>query len=86
MHMYDAQYNPAKGNEASKYFTFESRQVNNQLDKFKDALGLFVRPKLPDPTWKRVEFNQIQNQAATPPQLQIPSGVAGSPPATRRDP
>lgn len=73
MHMYDAQYK--KGNEKSKYFTFENRVVNNQWDKFKDALGQFVNPKLPGPNWKRVARQAPGNsQASAPPQYQGGAG------------
>ena len=69
MHMFGSQYDPSKGNEASQYFTFENRVVNNQLDKIKDALGQFVKPKLPSLKWKRVERRPPGNtQAAAPPQ------------------
>lgn len=75
MHMYDPQYDPKKGNESSRYFTFENRQVNSQLDKFKDSLGLFVKPKLPGLNWKRVQMRPTgNNQAAAPPQLRQQGG------------
>ena len=71
MHMYDAGYDPKKGNEKSKYFTFENRVVNNQLDKFKDAIGMFVKPKKPNAQWRVVERQAPGNsQAAAPPQYQ----------------
>ena len=69
MHMYDAQYDLKGGNEKSRYFTFENRVVNNQLDKLKDAIGQFVKPKLPI-GWKRSRMSApSSNQVAAPPQL-----------------
>lgn len=84
MQMYGPLYDPAKGNEASQYFTFENRQVNNQLDRFNDFLGVFVSPRLPGLNWKRVTRHMGQNQAAAPPELKLPNGQAPVDPATRR--
>ena len=83
MHMYDPLYDPKKGNEASRYFTFENREVNSQLLKWKDAMGMFVRPKLPGLGWTRVERKAGQNQAAAPPELRLQSQT-GQQPAARR--
>ena len=84
MHMYDPQYDPAKGNEISRYFTFENRKVNNQLHKFADWAGRFVQPRLPGINWKRVQLRSGQNQAAAPPELRVPNGKAPVDSAQRR--
>ncbi|MEL7498628.1 MAG: hypothetical protein AAFN77_13560 [Planctomycetota bacterium] len=46
MHMYSTQYDGSK-NFASRYFYFEDRQTNGQLQKFQNFFKVFVRPKLP---------------------------------------
>ena len=84
MHMFSPQYDPAKGNESSQYFTFENRQVNNQLDKLNDFFRVFVSPRLPGLGWKRVARRVGSNQATAPPELQVPNGQAPVDPATRR--
>ena len=84
LHKYGPQYDPTKGNEASEYFTFESREVNNQLDRFSDFVGFFVKPRLPGLNWKRVELRPGGTQAAAPPELRVPNGQAPADPATRR--
>ena len=84
MHMFGSQYDPSKGNEASQYFTFENRQVNNQLHKFTDFVGGFVSPRLPGLKWKRVKRQLGQNQAAAPPELKVPNGQAPADPAKLR--
>lgn len=67
MHLYSAGYDPSKGNETSRYFLFENREVNSQLHKFIDFFGGFVRPTLPF-GWKRVDtqVGQPERQAASP--------------------
>ena len=67
MHMYSAQYDPSSGNETSRYFAFQNREVNSQLAKFSDFFGGFIRPRLPI-GWKRVDTaaGLSQRQAATP--------------------
>jgi TIGR03009 family protein len=75
MHMYSAQYDPSKGNETSRYFAFENREVNNQLDKLGDFFGAFIRPRLPiTGGWKRVDTQASSNQrqaAQTGPQQPV---------------
>ncbi len=76
MHLYSAGYDPSKGNENSRYFLFENREVNSQLAKFQDFFGGFVRPRVPF-GWERVD-TQVgvpQRQAASP---------AGQPSETNR--
>jgi len=66
MHMYSAQYDPSSGNETSRYFSFENREVNSQLTKLSDFFGAFIRPRLPI-GWKRVDTQAgQQRQAASP--------------------
>jgi TIGR03009 family protein len=67
MHMYLAGYDPKKGNEKSRYFLFENREVNSQLAKFQDFFGAFVRPRVPF-GWERVDTQVAlqQRQAASP--------------------
>lgn len=67
MHLYDAQYDLAKGQEISRYIAFENRQVNNQLNKFQNFLGVFVPTKLPL-GWRRVNMDLPQSQATSPTQ------------------
>ena len=81
--MFSPQYG-TNGNESSQYFTFENRQVNNQLNNFKDFLGIFVTPRLPGLNWKRVARQVGQNQAAAPPELRNPNGQTPADPAKRR--
>lgn len=68
MHLYSPGYDPSKGNENSRYFLFENREVNSQLAKFQDFFGGFVRPRLPGLGWERVDLQvgQTQRQAASP--------------------
>jgi TIGR03009 family protein len=54
MHLYSANYDPARGDETSRYFQFQEREVNNQLFKLQDFFGAFVRPSVPL-GWKRVD-------------------------------
>lgn len=73
MHIYSAQYNPAAGNETSRYFAFENREVNNQLTKLGDFLGVFIKPRLPF-GWTRVILEVPQGQpsnTAQQPGLQL---------------
>lgn len=73
MHLYSSQYDPAKGNFASRYFLFENRQVNRQLDTLNDWLGSFIKPRLPlFGGWKKVSGKMGQKQAAVPPTMQSP--------------
>jgi len=68
MHLYSPQYNPAKGNFESRYFMFENREVNGQLDKIQDFFGSFVRPRVSILAgWKTVKRKMGQDQAAAPP-------------------
>lgn len=76
MHMYSAQYDPSKGNETSRYFAFENREVNSQLSKIGDFFGAFISPRLPiTGGWKRVDTqassNQRQAAAPTGPQRPV---------------
>ena len=83
MHLYSTGYDPkGVGNEKSRYFMFEHREVNNELHKFQDFFGGFVRPRLPF-GWERVDtqVGQPQRQAASPDQ-QIPA--SNGQPAARR--
>ena len=54
MHLYSANYDPARGDETSTYFQFQDRELNNQLFKLQDFFGAFVRPSVPL-GWKRVD-------------------------------
>ena len=84
MHMFGPQYNPAKGNEKSQYFTFENREVNGQLVKVADFFRVFVSPRLPGLAWKRVVRRPGLGQAAAPPELRVPNGQPPADPASRR--
>lgn len=79
MHMYTPQYNPKKGNEESYYFLFEKREVNNQLAKMADFMGIFVSPKKP------AGWDKVVNKPATNNQARVP-GIApqGGAPQERR--
>ena len=68
MHLYSTGYDPKRGNETSRYFMFEKREVNSQLDKLRDFFGVFVRPRLPGVGWERVDTQAglPQRQAASP--------------------
>ena len=54
IHMYDPNYDPSKNNLSSRNFYFENREVNGQLDRFKDFMKVFVKPR-PAPGWKIIE-------------------------------
>ncbi len=86
MHMFNPLYDPAKGNEASRYFTFENRRVNNELDKLADFMKRFVSPRLPGLAWKRVKRDVGSNQAAAPPELKLPGGQGPTADPERRLP
>ena len=83
MHLYSAGYDPKRGNESSRYFLFENREVNSQLAKISDFFNVFVQPRLPI-GWERVNTDvgqTTQRQAATPSEKQPLSNGQG---ATRR--
>lgn len=55
IHVYSPQYDPQKGNFQSRYFRFENREINRQLARFQDFMGIFVRPQTPPfEGWRRV--------------------------------
>lgn len=75
MHLYLPQYDPSNGNYDSRYFLFEDRQANGQLDKITDWLGNFIKPRLPlFGGWKTVKGQMGQEQAAVPPSLRPTTG------------
>ena len=68
LHLYSPLYDPAKGNFESRYFMFESREVNGQLDKITDFFKSFIRPRVSIITgWQTVKRKMGQDQAAAPP-------------------
>ncbi len=72
IHANSAQYDPQKGNFESTYFAFENRKINDQLSRFQDFLGVFVRPQTPVfGGWKRVNRSSLHedHQAVLPTDL-----------------
>lgn len=70
IHAYLPQYNPEKGNFESRYFLFENREVNDRLARFKDFMGIFVKPQLPAfGGWRKLDrmaaYRDKQADAAT---------------------
>lgn len=64
LHMYLPQYNPKKNNFSSVYIKFTDQRVNNQLAKFKNFWGHFVKPKLPiGQGWERVPRQSLQGES-----------------------
>ena len=64
IHMYSSEYNPARNNLSSRYFSFENREVNGQLARFKDFMNIFVKPRLA-PGWKLIESKLGSSANAT---------------------
>lgn len=65
LHIYAPNYD-AKTNPISRVFEFGNRQVNSQLDKIKNFMGVFVRPQVGF-GWKRVNRQALANQKSMPP-------------------
>ncbi len=70
IHIYSRDYDAAT-NPSSHHFEFSNRQVNNQLDGFKDFFGVFIRPTT-QIGWERVLLDKSQASEST---ATAPTGI-----------